>query len=192
MWSPSVETATQVSRWFDIDCSAQTSTILLCLILTDLDIMWFIAWRAICTHALGHPRARTRTWMYDPTGPLVGVYNVFSRSKHCTVDVLGGGFCNSSRFDHPLETLRSFSERDKPTHPLSRPDGWGPPATEGPGCWKTWLLLEKKVMLSCCQTSREELYSKSYCWYLLHSCGTKTNRCRNKSCSGNKGENIND
>lgn len=90
VWSPSVETATQVSRWFDIDCSAQTSTILLCLILIDLDIMWFIAWRAICTHALGHPRARTWTWMYDPTGPLVGVYNVFSRSKHCTVDVLGG------------------------------------------------------------------------------------------------------
>lgn len=47
-------------------------------------------------------------------------------------------------------------------------------------------------MLKCTAWLLKELYSKSYCWYLLHSCSTKTNRCRNKSCLGYKGQNIND
>lgn len=62
-------------------------TTLSCLISTVMEIIWFITvWQAISTHR--HADSHTRPW--NPHGPLDGVYNVFSCSKHFTVDFLQG------------------------------------------------------------------------------------------------------
>lgn len=177
-------------------------------------------------HTRTRTRAHMRTWMYDPTGPLVGVYNVFSRSKHCTVDVLGGfsaipaGLIIHSRLWEALVSATSLHilclALTAEARLLRRDQG----AEKHGYFWK-------KVMLSCCQTSREVLkrwgIARDLLVYwniraaaattkknnvkmhgliikgavfkiilLLHSCSTKTNRCRNKLCLGYKGQNIDD
>lgn len=154
MWRPTVATATQVSRWFQ--------RWLLRTEFTDsfmFDFDWLghngIHSTARNLHTSTRTHVRKWTWMYNPTGPLVGLYNVFSRSKHCTVDVLGGVgegggvFCNSSRFDHPLETWRSFTECDKPTRPQSQTAD-ARLLRRDPAAGKHGYFLEKKVVLSCC------------------------------------------
>lgn len=225
VWSPSVKTGTQVSRWFDIDCSTPSSTILLCLILTDLDIMWFIAWRAICTHALGH----ARTCGLECTIPLdhllgfimcFHVQSIVQSTSWGGFSAIPAGLIIHSRLWEALVSATSLHilclALTAEARLLRRDQG----AEKHGYFWK-------KVMLSCCQTSREVLkrwgIARDLLVYwniraaaattkknnvkmhgliikgavfkiilLLHSCSTKTNRCRNKLCLGYKGQNIDD